>query len=308
MALNGIAKIVFLKDGNDMVSLKEILMKEIPSLGEPKHIISLGAGVQSSTMSLMATHGEITPMPKAAVFADTGGEPRKVYTWLDWLEKQLPFPVYRVDNGNLKEDIIAAVENKKRFAGIPFYIKKENSNKPGMLRRQCTSEYKIKPVNKKIRELAGLVPGKKSKKISVVLWQGISLDEIQRARVSHDRWQEYRYPLIEQRISRQGCLHWMKKNNYPEPPRSACYFCPYRSNRGWQKMKLNDPESFLDAVRIDKKIRNGNGLPSLSKGSKVYLHKSMKPLDEIDFVKAKSRIQQVLSDEFEGECEGMCGM
>ena len=104
-----------------MVSLKEILMKEIPSLKEPRHIISLGAGVQSSTMSLMAKHGEITPMPKAAVFADTGGEPRKVYTWLDWLEKQLPFPVYRVDNGNLKEDIIAAVENKKRFAGILLY-------------------------------------------------------------------------------------------------------------------------------------------------------------------------------------------
>ena len=40
-------------------------------MNEPLHIISLGAGVQSSTMALMAACGEITPMPTAAIFADT---------------------------------------------------------------------------------------------------------------------------------------------------------------------------------------------------------------------------------------------
>ncbi len=38
------------------------------------HTISLGAGVQSSTMALMAAAGEITPMPAAAIFADTQAE------------------------------------------------------------------------------------------------------------------------------------------------------------------------------------------------------------------------------------------
>ncbi|MBK8468162.1 MAG: hypothetical protein IPL32_20295 [Chloracidobacterium sp.] len=66
-----------------------------------KHIISLGAGVQSSTMALMAAHGEITPIPDCAIFADTQAEPQSVYTWLDWLEKELPFPVYRVTKGSL---------------------------------------------------------------------------------------------------------------------------------------------------------------------------------------------------------------
>ena len=41
----------------------------------PVHIISLGAGVQSSTMALMAAHGLITPHPVAAIFADTQDEP-----------------------------------------------------------------------------------------------------------------------------------------------------------------------------------------------------------------------------------------
>ena len=61
-------------------------------MSEPLHIISLGAGVQSSTMALMAAAGEITPMPTCAIFADTQDEPASVYKWLDWLEPKLPFP------------------------------------------------------------------------------------------------------------------------------------------------------------------------------------------------------------------------
>jgi hypothetical protein len=49
----------------------------------PVHIISLGAGVQSSTMALMAARGLILPRPIGAIFADTQDEPASVYRWLD---------------------------------------------------------------------------------------------------------------------------------------------------------------------------------------------------------------------------------
>jgi len=81
-------------------------------------VISLGAGVQSSVMALMAAKGEITPMPDYAIFADTMAEPQGVYAWLDWLEGQLPFPVIRVSKGNLYEDIM---DGTKRFATPPFF-------------------------------------------------------------------------------------------------------------------------------------------------------------------------------------------
>lgn len=71
-----------------------------------KRFLSLGAGVQSSTLALMIAHGEIEPVD-AAIFADTQWEPSHVYDWLDWLEKQLPFPVYRVTHGNLRTDTLA---------------------------------------------------------------------------------------------------------------------------------------------------------------------------------------------------------
>ena len=81
----------------------------------PLQIISLGAGVQSSTMALMAAHGEITPMPDAAIFADTGAEPQEVYDWLEWLVLQLPFPVHtvRANGANLTEAQLMVRRSKK---------------------------------------------------------------------------------------------------------------------------------------------------------------------------------------------------
>ena len=70
-------------------------------------VLSLGAGVQSTTLALMIEKGEI-PMVDAAIFADTGAEPQNVYDHLDWLEKQLSYPVYRVQWRNLKQDILDA--------------------------------------------------------------------------------------------------------------------------------------------------------------------------------------------------------
>ena len=68
-------------------------------------VLSLGAGVQSSTLLLMAEAGEIEPRPDAAIFADTGWEPAAVYQHLDWLETQTSIPIHRVSNGrNLYDD------------------------------------------------------------------------------------------------------------------------------------------------------------------------------------------------------------
>jgi 3'-phosphoadenosine 5'-phosphosulfate sulfotransferase (PAPS reductase)/FAD synthetase len=79
------------------------------------HVISLGAGVQSSTMALMAARGLIKPMPDCAIFADTGAEPEAVYRHLDWLEDQLPFPVHRVSAGNLADEIMGAMAGPNRM-------------------------------------------------------------------------------------------------------------------------------------------------------------------------------------------------
>ena len=83
-------------------------------------ILSLGAGVQSSTLALKIKHGEI-PMVDAAIFADVKGEPKNVCTWLDWLEKQLNYPVFRVTYRDLKQDILDAAVGKHKAFTAPFY-------------------------------------------------------------------------------------------------------------------------------------------------------------------------------------------
>jgi len=115
-------------------------------------VISLGAGVQSTTMALMAAHGELTPTPDAAIFADTGAEPKPVYEHLKWLRSWgvLPFPVWVVSAGNIAEDLkrgMSTVGSQGRFAGAPFFIKRMKPNgvsyELSMGRRQCTRHYKV---------------------------------------------------------------------------------------------------------------------------------------------------------------------
>lgn len=140
--------------------------------------------MQSSTMALMAANGEITPMPDCAIFADTRWEPQGVYGWLDWLEKQLPFPVYRVTAGSVREAVLTKHSTTGgRSARVPYF-----TEAGGMMLRQCTSEYKIQPIRKKVRELLGLAKGEHGPRhIAVHQWIGISTDEIQRMKMSPDR-------------------------------------------------------------------------------------------------------------------------
>ena len=266
-------------------------------------IISLGAGVQSSAMALMVAKGEITPMVDACIFADTGSEPAGVYSFLDWLEKELPFPVYRVQH---KEGLTRALEDgvagKKRFASPPLYTRDYATGGVGILNRQCTLDYKISPIKKKIRELLGLKPRQRAKDVNCTQYIGISLDELNRARESLVPYIDHVFPLIDKRMKRGDCLEWMKKNKYPTPPRSACVYCPYHSNHEWRNIKDNDPEGWKEAIRVDELLRHGN----VKTKSELFVHQSMTPLSEVDLSTDIDRGQTVFS--FNDECEGMCGV
>lgn len=128
-------------------------------------LLSLGAGVQSSVLALMAAHGEIDLMD-GAIFADTQNEPDTVIQWLDWLEAEIarcphPFPVYRVTKGNLAARELAIRTSKKsgnRYiqGGIPAFVKDPDGKRAGLLGRKCTVDFKIQPIYAKVRELLGI--------------------------------------------------------------------------------------------------------------------------------------------------------
>jgi len=269
---------------------------------ETLEVLSLGAGVQSSVMALKAARGELSPMPDCAIFADTQFEPLGVYQHLDWLEKQLPFPVHRVSAGNIRDDHLNGLNTTgQRFAAMPLH-----TEKGGIGRRQCTKEYKVDPITKKIRDLMGLVPRQRGpKKVVVQQWIGISTDEAIRMKPNRIKWIENVWPLIDAKLSRVDCLKWFEKN-YPGQvlAKSACIPCPYHNNAMWRDMKINDPVSFAAAVEFDNAIR----LSGASVGNmlqKQFVHRSLKPLSEVDFRNLEDMGQINL---FNNECEGLCGV
>jgi hypothetical protein len=265
---------------------------------EPFHILSLGAGVQSSTLALMAAAGEITPMPSAAIFADTGAEPKPVMAWLDHLERLLPFPVHRV---MYRDGLLASLQRQSNSGTPPFWTIGKDG-RAALLGRQCTRDFKVLPVAKKVRELVGLKKGERSKGvIRAVLWIGISWDEQQRMRDSRQPFFAHRFPLVELKMRRGACLEWMERNKFPRPPKSACTFCPYHDNKLWREMKDNDPASWDQAVSVDELIRSNF---RKNEGPQLFLHRSLKPLTEVDLSTEKERGQLTFDD----ECEGMCGV
>lgn len=263
---------------------------------KPKlRILSLGAGVQSTMLALMAAHGEIGPMPDAAIFADTMWEPKAVYEHLRWLASSnvLPFPVHIVSAGNIRADTIAKVNTTgQRFASIPWFLRMPSGDS-AMGRRQCTKEYKLRPVQRKIVELLG---GKRPKGGAEV-WIGISTDEAFRVKPSRVQYIVNRHPLIEKRMNRNDCLRWMERNGYPTPPKSSCIGCPFHSNEEWRSLSKAE---FQDAAVVDRIIRNQPGMRG-----EQFMHRSLLPLGEVDLSTAEDRGQLNL---FLNECEGMCGV
>ena len=276
------------------------------------NVLNLGAGVQSSCLALMAARGEITPMPDFAVFADTQAEPTSVYKWLDWLETQLPFPVIRVTKGNLTDEILKVRTKAKSIYGdnltylrlnIPVYGLTPSGEIKAALGRACTADFKVAPIIKEIRKRCGIKHGQKE--VTVTQWIGISYDEMQRMKLPSNLWTQHRWPIIEKRMTRSHCIEWMTKNGYPEPPRSACYYCPFHDDDEWRRLKTQDPEHFQKAVEFDRTYRRLQNENPGGLRIEVYLHKSCKPLDQVDFT---DKDANQIDFDFSSECEGMCGL
>jgi hypothetical protein len=265
-------------------------------------ILSLGAGVQSTTLALMAAR-DVIDRPDYAIFADTGGEPEVVYKHLDWLETVLPFPVIRARRAGptLAELAINIANNPITKSAMPPWFTMLNGKK-GMLSKQCAKEFKARVVQAEIRKLLGIKPKARAPKTAAVeQWLGISTDEAHRMKPSEVSWVTNRWPLIELKINRQDCLSWLEKNNFPVAPKSSCVFCPYRSDAQFRDMRENWPADWKKAIQIDEAIRPGfHGFEG-----QAFVHKSATPLAEVDL---RSWDEKGQPDLFGEECEGMCGV
>lgn len=287
-------------------------------------LLSLGAGVQSTTLGLMSADGTLGRVD-GAIFADTGWEPQHVYEHLDRLAEVLRaagIPLYKVSKGNLRAD---SLDPEHRYASVPYFVRNPDGSE-GMGRRQCTSEYKLGPINRKVRELLGAAAPdyrRVPKGNHAQQWIGFSTDEV--GRVSDKDGVSYitkRYPLLELGMSRDDCERWLRARGWTSVAKSACIGCPYHGNRQWRGLRDTctclhrrnehydrfgnsgtdhgigrcslcgcdafDAPEWDDAVAFDEAIRKG-GARGLPLNGEAFLHRSRVPLSIAPIDRVTSR-------------------
>ena len=247
-------------------------------------VLSLGAGVQSTTLLLLSAHGAIQHYD-AAIFTDTGWEPAAVYRHLKRLEgiaADAGIPLIRVAAGNIRDD---ALDRERRFASMPLFLHTDTGNR-GMLRRQCTAEYKIRPIKREIRRLLGHphpdpVPAGVYAEQSI----GISADEVHRAKDADVGYLHNAFPLLDIGWARRDCRAYLAAHGLADTPKSACIGCPYRSNSSWAEMRATEPAAWEDAVDFDAAVRRAHATatrPGMPLAGRAYLHRDRIPLDQVD--------------------------
>lgn len=231
--------------------------------------LSLGWGVQSFTLAAMSVLGELPNFPKldCAVYSDTLHEKSATYAFMEkytpWLEERGLY----VANVNCKDERPDNYINKYGFVSIPAHATADETGGKWVMKRHCTSEWKIAPTRRFLNEERVVE--------QVELWMGISIDEWERAKDSNVDYIVNRYPLLELDMSREDCVEWLRAHDLDVPPRSACYFCPYTHLEDWKDLAKNHPQDFQRAVAIDEKLRDARP------PGKVYLNRFHIPLVDI---------------------------
>jgi len=257
-------------------------------------VILFGAGVQTWAMALLAERGEIQPFD-FGVFADTVAEPRSVYRFMKKHLPSLSNKIWTCSAGNIVDDHLG--ENK-RVANAPFFMKNPEDQKEGRLWRQCTQDYKIYPLNRQIRSLLGYTKGRSS---PIDVCYGISTDEASREKISTKKWQRFVYPLLyEKPMDRDQCRNYTNSILNQKPPRSACYFCPNRSDVEWLHLKTTEPNEFKKAVKFEKALQVRKRYDKIP-----WLHRTCVPINKIDFAKRVAARGENYSID---ECDGVCGV
>jgi hypothetical protein len=265
-------------------------------MGNPIIAISLGWGVQSTTLAVMAATGKLEA--DAVIHADTTHEHAATY---EFAQKMMPWLAERgvnVITTKASDDELAPVSRVKS-TGAPVLYPPVYGLPKTQISRQCTDRWKIRPVRRTLRSLPGF-----SEKRGVVLMLGISLDEWHRAKDSDVKYIRHVYPLLDFKMTRADCVDYLAQHGIEAPPKSACVFCPYKSRRAWQNLRNAGGKDWEKAVEFDRAIRDQIPDRRTGKVSPVFIHPARIPL--IDAVGVQYEFN---FDDPESTCDsGFCFM
>lgn len=256
---------------------------------EPVNVFSFGGGVQSMACLVLAAQKKIDA--SLFLFANTGDDAENPGTLKYLKEYAIPYAeqhgielreIQKTDKQGNKVSLYQKLMSKPTSGNLPFYL--SGNGMPS--RRRCTMDFKIDVVRKEIKTL---------KQASTKVSMGISTDEFHRAKDSPVKEIEHQYPLLDKKISRFECGNIIRDAGLPVPPKSACFFCPYKRLEDWRTMAKDEPELFERACDLEKRISEARS----DEQGPVYFTRLLKPLKEA--IKPSEQLSL-----FDDDCSGFC--
>ena len=196
-----------------------------------KQIWASGGGVQSAAIAALIVRGIYKP--DLAVIVDTEREQSTTWSYMDSV----------ISPALASVGVTLQRVPKSQFATVDLYGGKDGDSllvpvfatqggDVGKLPAYCSNEWKRRVVQR----------WASAQGVSECdMWLGISVDEMRRMSPGTEKWKN-RYPLIEQRMTRDDCVALVERMGWPTPPRSSCWMCPNHTQEEWRDIKENKPE------------------------------------------------------------------
>lgn len=196
-----------------------------------RNYLSFGGGVNSVALHLLLLDQGVDFEP---VFIHHGTDWPETYHYVagfQWWLKKNCYPSIVI----LKPDV-GTVEGQRFDNLYNYYQFKKNF--PCRISRGCTDKFKLRTLQR-------------YQKHPAFVFIGYAADEAHRAKISTSNGFEYRWPLIEQDITRAGCIEIIKSHGLPIPRKSGCFICPYQPTREWKELRRVHPELFCKATTLE---------------------------------------------------------
>ncbi|MCY0940114.1 phosphoadenosine phosphosulfate reductase [Streptomyces antarcticus] len=238
-------------------------------------VISFGGGVQSTALLVLAAQGRIDY--STFLFANVGDDSEHPATLAYIRDVAAPYAaragielhqLRRTRRDGTTETLMERL-NRRDTRSIPIPVRMANGA-PG--RRSCTADFKIKVVGRWLREHGATANE------PAVVGIGISVDEIHRAnRRRSEPHEQVEYPLLDLRLRRDDCERIIETAGLPVPPKSSCFFCPFRTVDAWRQQRREDPDLFARSIEVEQTV---NRLRAALGRDPVYLTRYGRPLAE----------------------------
>lgn len=223
---------------------------------EPRHILSFGGGVNSMALAILLLR-QGRPLDEA-IFADTGGEVPETYEYLKVAER------YLADHG-------VSLRQVRRDGPDLYETCVKRRVIPSAIWRWSTRDFKVRPIRRYYRDLGQ----------PIVQYIAIAYDEIERMKDSDVDYIVNQYPLVDDKITRDGCIEIIRSAGLPIPPKSGCWFCPFNNLGRWQWLRTEHPDLFAKAVSLEEESKH---FPSQRLTDQVYRKRANVLLRELPIV------------------------